>query len=174
MFSLLVQLLVFKESQDSWKAIVIDEFQDTSSMQYDFLRILASHNRITVVGDDDQVHLLSFTAWELCLCKLVCPFFFFLGWGDFVFVHCKSILFKLLNFSEVQYNMSYCSPYLVSTELTFLDLIHFAKIFQTTKRFALPLTHTCSLIIFTACMQVCITRIEFDSFFEISLCFRSD
>ncbi|KAM4069622.1 hypothetical protein ACB094_12G103200 [Castanea mollissima] len=45
---------VFKESQDSWKAIVIDEFQDTSSMQYDFLRILASHNRITIVGDDDQ------------------------------------------------------------------------------------------------------------------------
>ncbi|KAK9993881.1 hypothetical protein SO802_023584 [Lithocarpus litseifolius] len=45
---------VFKESQDSWKAIVIDEFQDTSSMQYDFLRILASHDRITIVGDDDQ------------------------------------------------------------------------------------------------------------------------
>ncbi|KAM4076961.1 hypothetical protein ACJW30_12G103600 [Castanea mollissima] len=45
---------VFKESQDSWKAIVIDEFQDTSSMQYDFLQILASHNRITIVGDDDQ------------------------------------------------------------------------------------------------------------------------
>ncbi|KAM3682876.1 hypothetical protein ACB098_12G104400 [Castanea mollissima] len=48
---------VFKESQDSWKAIVIDEFQDTSSMQYDFLRILASHNRITIVGDDDQIRL---------------------------------------------------------------------------------------------------------------------
>lgn len=62
LFSLSVQLLVFKESQDSWKAIVVDEFQDTSSMQYDFLRILASHNRITIVGDDDQVHLLSFTA----------------------------------------------------------------------------------------------------------------
>ncbi|GAV73387.1 UvrD-helicase domain-containing protein/UvrD_C domain-containing protein [Cephalotus follicularis] len=45
---------VFKESQDSWKAIVVDEFQDTSAMQYSFLRILASHNRITIVGDEDQ------------------------------------------------------------------------------------------------------------------------
>ena len=53
-------------------------------------------------------------------------------------VHCKFILFTLLNCSEVQYNVSYCSPFLVSTELTFLDLIHFAKIFQTTKRFAMP------------------------------------
>ncbi|XP_048325461.2 ATP-dependent DNA helicase SRS2-like protein At4g25120 [Ziziphus jujuba] len=45
---------VFKESQDSWKAIVIDEFQDTSAMQYKLLKILASHNCITIVGDDDQ------------------------------------------------------------------------------------------------------------------------
>ncbi|KAL6201646.1 hypothetical protein ACLB2K_025358 [Fragaria x ananassa] len=45
---------VLKESQDSWKAIVIDEFQDTSAMQYRVLRILASHNHITIVGDDDQ------------------------------------------------------------------------------------------------------------------------
>ncbi|XP_040367347.1 ATP-dependent DNA helicase SRS2-like protein At4g25120 isoform X2 [Rosa chinensis] len=45
---------VLKESQDSWKAIVIDEFQDTSAMQYSLLRILASHNHITIVGDDDQ------------------------------------------------------------------------------------------------------------------------
>ncbi|MED6132177.1 hypothetical protein PIB30_016816 [Stylosanthes scabra] len=45
---------VFKECQDSWKAIVIDEFQDTSTMQYKFLRILASHHKITIVGDDDQ------------------------------------------------------------------------------------------------------------------------
>uniref|UniRef100_A0A2N9FMJ5 DNA 3'-5' helicase n=1 Tax=Fagus sylvatica TaxID=28930 RepID=A0A2N9FMJ5_FAGSY len=45
---------VFKECQDAWKAIIIDEFQDTSSMQYNFLRIIASHNRITIVGDDDQ------------------------------------------------------------------------------------------------------------------------
>ncbi|KAK9913952.1 hypothetical protein M0R45_037751 [Rubus argutus] len=45
---------MLKESQDSWKAIVIDEFQDTSAMQYSLLRILASHNHITIVGDDDQ------------------------------------------------------------------------------------------------------------------------
>ncbi|KAG6705568.1 ATP-dependent DNA helicase SRS2-like protein At4g25120 isoform X2 [Carya illinoinensis] len=45
---------VFKECQDSWKAIVIDEFQDTSSMQYNLLQLLASHKRITIVGDDDQ------------------------------------------------------------------------------------------------------------------------
>ena len=35
--------------------MLVDEFQDTSVMQYRFLWLLASHNRITVVGDDDQV-----------------------------------------------------------------------------------------------------------------------
>ncbi|XP_054786737.1 ATP-dependent DNA helicase SRS2-like protein At4g25120 isoform X2 [Prosopis cineraria] len=45
---------VFKECQDLWKAIVIDEFQDTSAMQYTLLRVLASHHKITIVGDDDQ------------------------------------------------------------------------------------------------------------------------
>ncbi|KAJ0111618.1 hypothetical protein Patl1_01396 [Pistacia atlantica] len=45
---------VFKECQDSCKAIIIDEFQDTSAMQYSLLKILASHNCITIVGDDDQ------------------------------------------------------------------------------------------------------------------------
>ncbi|TQD98578.1 hypothetical protein C1H46_015826 [Malus baccata] len=39
---------VLKECQESWKAIVIDEFQDTSAMQYSLLRILASHNHITI------------------------------------------------------------------------------------------------------------------------------
>ncbi|KAG2401967.1 ATP-dependent DNA helicase SRS2-like protein [Vigna angularis] len=48
---------VLKESQDSWKAIVIDEFQDTSAMQYKFLKILGSHHKITIVGDDDQIRL---------------------------------------------------------------------------------------------------------------------
>jgi superfamily I DNA/RNA helicase len=46
---------VFEDSKDSWKAIVIDEFQDTSAMQYSLLRLLSSHNHITIVGDDDQV-----------------------------------------------------------------------------------------------------------------------
>ncbi|KAK6926254.1 UvrD-like helicase, ATP-binding domain [Dillenia turbinata] len=45
---------VLKDCQEAWKAIVIDEFQDTSSMQYSLLKILASHNRVTIVGDDDQ------------------------------------------------------------------------------------------------------------------------
>ncbi|KAI3751165.1 hypothetical protein L2E82_22211 [Cichorium intybus] len=45
---------VFKECQESWQAIVVDEFQDTSTMQYDLLKILASHKRITIVGDEDQ------------------------------------------------------------------------------------------------------------------------
>ncbi|CAI9091956.1 OLC1v1027080C1 [Oldenlandia corymbosa var. corymbosa] len=45
---------VFKECQESWKAIIIDEFQDTSPMQYSLLRMLASHKRITIVGDEDQ------------------------------------------------------------------------------------------------------------------------
>jgi superfamily I DNA/RNA helicase len=35
--------------------MLVDEFQDTSVMQYRFLRLLASHNRVTIVGDDDQV-----------------------------------------------------------------------------------------------------------------------
>lgn len=34
---------------------MIDEFQDTSAIQYGLLLILASHKRITIVGDEDQV-----------------------------------------------------------------------------------------------------------------------
>eukprot|EP01018_Ginkgo_biloba_P005197 Gb_06420 [translate_table: standard] len=49
-----VLLSVMEECQNSRKAILVDEFQDTSSMQYCFLRLLSSHNCITVVGDDDQ------------------------------------------------------------------------------------------------------------------------
>ncbi|KAM7272183.1 hypothetical protein ACFE04_026846 [Oxalis oulophora] len=45
---------VLIECQELWKAIVIDEFQDTSAMQYGLMRMLASHNHITIVGDDDQ------------------------------------------------------------------------------------------------------------------------
>ncbi|CAD6223739.1 unnamed protein product [Miscanthus lutarioriparius] len=45
---------VYKECQDMWRAIVVDEFQDTSAMQYCLLKILASHNHITIVGDEDQ------------------------------------------------------------------------------------------------------------------------
>ncbi|PHT52496.1 ATP-dependent DNA helicase SRS2-like protein [Capsicum baccatum] len=45
---------VFEECQELWKAMVIDEFQDTSAVQYELLRILASHKHITIVGDEDQ------------------------------------------------------------------------------------------------------------------------
>ncbi|TVU39041.1 hypothetical protein EJB05_12443, partial [Eragrostis curvula] len=45
---------VYNECQDMWQAIVVDEFQDTSAMQYCLLKILASHSRITIVGDEDQ------------------------------------------------------------------------------------------------------------------------
>lgn len=54
-----LQFQVFEECQKSWKAIVIDEFQDTSAMQYSLLRILSSHNCVTIVGDDDQVYFLT-------------------------------------------------------------------------------------------------------------------
>lgn len=40
--------------------MVVDEFQDTSAMQYRLLRILASHNHITIVGDEDQVNFSYF------------------------------------------------------------------------------------------------------------------
>ncbi|KAM0868494.1 hypothetical protein ACQ4PT_041286 [Festuca glaucescens] len=45
---------VYKECQKTWQAIVVDEFQDTSAMQYFLLKLLASHNHITIVGDEDQ------------------------------------------------------------------------------------------------------------------------
>ncbi|TMW87786.1 hypothetical protein EJD97_019467 [Solanum chilense] len=45
---------VLEECQELWKAMVIDEFQDTSAVQYGLLHILASHKRITIVGDEDQ------------------------------------------------------------------------------------------------------------------------
>ncbi|KAG9439935.1 hypothetical protein H6P81_020100 [Aristolochia fimbriata] len=56
---------VYEECQDTWKAIVVDEFQDTSGMQYNLLKILASHNHITVIGDDDQ-SIFSFNGADLC------------------------------------------------------------------------------------------------------------
>ncbi|KAG5616467.1 hypothetical protein H5410_016291 [Solanum commersonii] len=49
---------VLEECQELWKAMVIDEFQDTSAVQYGLLHILASHKRITIVGDEDQVKLV--------------------------------------------------------------------------------------------------------------------
>uniref|UniRef100_A0A0E0IBH2 DNA 3'-5' helicase n=1 Tax=Oryza nivara TaxID=4536 RepID=A0A0E0IBH2_ORYNI len=45
---------VYDECRNTWQAIVVDEFQDTSAMQYYLLKTLASHNRVTIVGDEDQ------------------------------------------------------------------------------------------------------------------------
>jgi DNA helicase II / ATP-dependent DNA helicase PcrA len=41
--------------QDQYKYFLVDEFQDTSLLQYRFIRLLASHTKnLCVVGDDDQ------------------------------------------------------------------------------------------------------------------------
>ncbi|KAH7307516.1 hypothetical protein KP509_22G063300 [Ceratopteris richardii] len=45
---------VYKDCLSKWTCLLVDEFQDTSKMQYELLRLLGAHKRITVVGDDDQ------------------------------------------------------------------------------------------------------------------------
>jgi len=41
--------------QDRFKAILVDEFQDTNAIQYAWLRVLTGNdNKLMVVGDDDQ------------------------------------------------------------------------------------------------------------------------
>ena len=46
---------VLKEYRERFKYIVVDEFQDTNSVQYRLVKLLAEPRRnITVVGDDDQ------------------------------------------------------------------------------------------------------------------------
>ncbi len=46
---------ILKKYQKKWKYILVDEYQDTSINQYEFIKLLAiSHKNITVVGDDDQ------------------------------------------------------------------------------------------------------------------------
>ncbi|KAJ0961843.1 hypothetical protein J5N97_029671 [Dioscorea zingiberensis] len=56
---------VYQECLGTWKAILVDEFQDTSSMQYCLLRILSSHNHVTIVGDEDQ-SIYSFNGADIC------------------------------------------------------------------------------------------------------------
>ncbi|XP_024520223.1 ATP-dependent DNA helicase SRS2-like protein At4g25120 isoform X1 [Selaginella moellendorffii] len=45
---------VSAECHNTWAYVLVDEFQDTSVMQYKLLRLLSLHGRVTVVGDDDQ------------------------------------------------------------------------------------------------------------------------
>nr|HPO50367.1 UvrD-helicase domain-containing protein [Spirochaetota bacterium] len=46
---------VLEHYQKKWKYILVDEYQDTSLMQYSLMKSLAvKHKNISVVGDDDQ------------------------------------------------------------------------------------------------------------------------
>jgi ATP-dependent DNA helicase UvrD/PcrA len=45
---------VLKKYQDLWRYILVDEYQDTNQAQYLFLKLLASHRNLFVVGDDAQ------------------------------------------------------------------------------------------------------------------------
>ena len=59
---ILLPIVLFKKNkkilssyQNLWKYILVDEFQDTNSSQFEFISCLGSgHKNITVVGDDDQ------------------------------------------------------------------------------------------------------------------------
>ncbi len=46
---------ILEKYQTKWKYILVDEYQDTSLMQYKIMKMLAiNHRNISVVGDDDQ------------------------------------------------------------------------------------------------------------------------
>ena len=46
---------VLEHYQDRWRYLLVDEYQDTNRVQFEFIRLLASkHGNICVVGDEDQ------------------------------------------------------------------------------------------------------------------------
>lgn len=46
---------ILEKYQNKWKYILVDEYQDTSLMQYKIMKMIAiKHRNISVVGDDDQ------------------------------------------------------------------------------------------------------------------------
>ena len=46
---------VLERYQDRWRYVLVDEYQDTNRVQFEFIRLLAAkHGNICVVGDEDQ------------------------------------------------------------------------------------------------------------------------
>ncbi len=63
-----------KEVRDKWsnkfQYILVDEFQDTSWIQYEIIKYLAHHNNFTIVGDPDQ----TIYTWRGAQVKLILNF----------------------------------------------------------------------------------------------------
>ncbi|NQZ65603.1 MAG: UvrD-helicase domain-containing protein [Mycoplasmatales bacterium] len=45
---------IAKKWSDKFDYVLVDEFQDTSWIQYEIIKMLSQHNNITIVGDPDQ------------------------------------------------------------------------------------------------------------------------